>query len=76
MPYDKQSFLAGVSVGSQLRGWAAYPASELAQRISLKTIRLRTCPIFTADMSTVVEYNTRTLNTPGIILVQTFEEAS
>lgn len=40
MEYDKNSFLAGLSVGTQLKGWACYP-SELLSRISWNALILR-----------------------------------
>ena len=78
MGYDKKSFLAGLSAGTQLKGWATRPADASGglQNISLKTIKLRTPPILPANLSVAQGYSACTLNTPGVILIQTFEEVS
>lgn len=39
MAYDKESLLAGISIGTQLKGWASYP-SEILSRYGFRSTRL------------------------------------
>lgn len=43
MAYDKKSFLAGLSAGTQLRGWASYP-SDVLSRYSIDATRVLPSP--------------------------------
>ena len=45
MKHDKKSFLAGLSVGVSLRGWAAYDSGRaIIDSISIKTVRMPKIP--------------------------------
>ena len=74
MGYDKQSFLAGITVGTQLKGWACYP-SELLSRIEWKAMRLRTPPTTVAEF---IAAPSPALVLPGLdfILVTSFSEVT
>ena len=43
MSYDKKSFLAGLSAGTQLKGWASYPSEALSQH-SIDAPKIRPYP--------------------------------
>lgn len=43
MGYDKKSFLAGLSAGTQLKGWASYP-SEASSKYSTDAPKRRPNP--------------------------------
>lgn len=77
MTYDKTSFLAGVSVGAQLKGWSGYP-SETLRQMSMTARRMLTPPPSIAVSFRVSESSPIAarfvLPPPPHIVVENFEE--
>lgn len=81
MAYDKKSFLTGLSVGSQLKGWASVGgsggnANELLDMLSLKPITLKAASLIEVDNVVVAVGSPVVLVAASIILVTSFSEVS
>ena len=75
MGYDKKSFLAGLSAGTQLRGWASYQSES--SRYSMDAPKIQPNPPLLSVIGNVLSgnYNAPTRQPhPPLIEVFSFEE--
>ena len=70
MIYDRDSFLAGISVGVQLKGWAAYPTGSAERKYAAGAINLLPIIPVEYEVTDVRTYATGAINLLHIIPVE------